>query len=870
LLFDFQLRRCHIRNEGGDIGPITPLDHSDDTFWSIRDEILSDRRQRKLMAKYFNRWYNIPISQYTENIGETRIKSIGRCSLAAQSKVSQKKHVNLFTSKRTFMLVLSLCSAVFSQAQQPIYLDSSKSINQRIDDLLGRMTLEEKIGQMNMLCSYLSVFGRRQEEKLEFARQFTEGTLRDDLGPGGGFFTLANSFLQEGTRQQVEFFNTLQRIATEKTRLKIPLLQTEEGTHGLMCADATIFPEGLAIGSTWNPDLVEKIYAAAAREARAVGIHQLFTLVIEPIRDPRLGRNQEAYSEDPYLVSCIARAIVKAIQGDNLSDPDKCVAGFCHYPGQSQPFGGLERGSMEISERTLRSVFLPSWEAAIKEGGALGVMATYPAIDGVATHGSSYILTDILRHEFGFEGLVLCEGGGLSTLVYEGFARDQKEAGILALNAGVDVGISYEDAYLKPLEQSVRDGSVSEDLVDRAVRRILRQKFRLGLFEKPFVAPERAEKIVHQKEHQDIAYETAREGIVLLKNESQLLPLSKDIQSIAVIGPNADQEKNQLGDYTSINVTQDIITILEGIKSKVGRNTNVRYVQGCHVVGDDLNEIKQAAQAAGQSDVAVVVVGENEWRTPGKKGTVGEGYDAATLELTGMQEELVKAVYDTGKPTVVVLVNGRPLATRWIAEHVPAIVEAWCPGEKGGAAVADVLFGDYNPCGHLPITIPRHAGQLPIYYNYPPSKKYWIENAWGKPYVDMAPTPLYAFGHGLSYTIFKYSGMEITPGETGPGGTIHVRVTVTNSGDRAGADVVQLYINDPISSVSTPVKELKGFKKVWLKPGESTMVQFELGPGHLSLVNRQLKRVVEPGAFNVMIGQSSDEIVLQGTFNISN
>jgi len=798
------------------------------------------------------------------------MKSIGKCQLAAQSKANQEKHVNPLISKRTFILVLILCSAVFSHAQQPIYLDSSKSIQQRVDDLLRRMTLEEKIGQMNMPCSYLRVFGKSHEKKLEFAKRFAEGTLRENLGPGGGFFTLANHVLNKGTRQQADFFNTLQEIATQKTRLKIPLLQTEEGTHGLMCADATIFPEGLAIGSTWNLDLIEEIYEITAREGRAVGIHQLFTLVIEPIRDPRLGRNQEAYSEDPYLVSCIAGAIVKAVQGNNLSAPDKCVAGFCHYPGQSQPLSGLERGAMEISEWTLRRIFLPSWETAIKEGGALGVMATYPAIDGIATHSSSYLLTDILRHEFGFEGLVLCEGSGLTTLVYEGFAENQKEAGILALNAGVDVGISYEDAYLKPLVQSVREGLVSEDLIDRAVRRILRQKFRLGLFEKPFVNVKRAEEIVHRREHQDIAHQAAREGIVLLKNENQLLPLSKDIQSIAVIGPNADHERNLLGDYTSINVTQDIVTILEGIQSKVSRDANIRYVQGCNVVGDDLNEITQASRAASKSDVAIVVVGENEWRTPGKKGTVGEGYDSATLELTGMQQELVKAVYDTGTPIVVVLVNGRPLATRWIAEHVPAIVEAWCPGEKGGAAVADVLFGDYNPSGHLPITIPRHVGQLPVYYNYPPSKKYWLENAWGKPYVDMDPTPLYAFGHGLSYTTFKYSDLEITPGETGPGGKIHISVMITNSGNRAGADVIQLYIKDPISSVSTPVKELKGLRKVWLKPGQSTKVQFELGPRQLSLVNRHLKKVVEPGEFKVMIGHSSDEIVLQGTFNISN
>ncbi len=765
-------------------------------------------------------------------------------------------------------LLLILFAAWTGAVEPAHYLDSSKPVEQRVDDLLARMTLEEKIGQMNMPCAYLGVFGDSSEEALEFARRFTEGVADEDFGPGGGFFTLANHVLQEGTRQQVEVFNALQEIATRKTRLKIPLLQTEEGTHGLMCADGTIFPEGLAIGSTWNPDLVEKMYEITAREGRAVGIHQLFTLVIEPVRDPRLGRNQEAYSEDPYLISCIAERIVKAIQGYNPSAPDKCVAGFCHYPGQSQPLSGLERGAMEISEWTLRSVFLPPWEAAIRRGGALGVMATYPAINGIATHASPYLLTHLLRHELGFEGLVLCEGGGLTTVVYEGLAEDQKRAGILALKAGVDVGISYEAAYQKPLKDSVKEGLVSEDLVNRAVRRILRQKFRLGLFERPFVDAERAVRIVHAREHQDVALQAAREGIVLLKNEDGLLPLSKELRSIAVIGPNADHEKNLLGDYTSIRVTQDIITVLEGIRSKVGPETTVRYVKGCEVVGNDLNEIEAARQAAAQADVAIVVVGENEWRTPGKKGTVGEGYDAATLELTGMQQELVQAVHTTGTPTVVVLVNGRPLATRWIARHVPAIVEAWCPGEKGGAAVAEVLFGDCNPSGHLPVTIPRHVGQLPVYYNYPPSKQYWLENAWGKPYVDMEPTPLYRFGHGLSYTTFEYSTLRITPKETGPGGTIRVDVQVRNTGDRPGADVVQLYLNDPISTVSTPVKELRGFRKVSLEPDEATDVRFELGTEHLSLVNRRLERVVEPGQFNVLVGHSSDDIALRGSFHI--
>lgn len=771
--------------------------------------------------------------------------------------------------KRSFAGLFLLAAVVpLYSADRPLYLDPAKPIGERVEDLLQRMTLEEKAGQMNMPCSYINELGSTPEEKMKFAEKFAAGTLRDDLGPGGGFFTFANHVLQEGSRQQAEFFNKLQHIAVEQTRLKIPMLQTEEGTHGLMCAMGTIFPEGLTIGSTWNPELVEIIYTIAAREARAVGIHELFTLVIEPNRDPRLGRNQEGYGEDPYLISQYARAIVKGIQGYDVSAPDKCVAGFCHYPGQSQPVGGLERGAMEISERMLRSVFLPSWEAGIKEGGALGVMATYPAIDGVPAHSSDYILTTILRHEFGFDGLVLCEGGGLETLIYEGVAKDAKQACSMNLQAGVDVGISWEEPYLKSLIECVEEGLVSEDLVNRAVRRILKQKFRLGLFENPFVDPDKAEEIVHQENHQDVALQCAREGIVLLKNEDGLLPLKKTIRSIAVIGPNADHAKNQLGDYTSLNVPQEITTILKGIQQKVGDSVTVRYVKGCNVIGEELNEISQACEAAKQSDVAIVVLGENEWGTPNKGGTDGEGYDAATLELTGVQEELIQAVYGTGTPTVAVLINGRPLAVRWIAKHVPAIVEAWLPGEKGGQAVADILFGDYNPDGHLTITFPRHVGQLPVYYNYPPSKKYWLEHAWGKPYVDMDSSPLYPFGYGLSYTSFEYGDLNITPEKTGLGGTITVSVTVKNTGSVEGGDVVQLYVNDPISSVSTPVIELKGFQKVWLKPGESKQVQFTLGPKELSLVNRHLERVVEPGDFEVMIGHNCKDIALRGSFTL--
>ena len=750
----------------------------------------------------------------------------------------------------------------------PAYLDFSLPVEKRVEDLLGRMTLEEKIGQINMPCVYVGNLGRDIQSKFEACRKFAEGTYEQGIGPGGGFFTLPNTILHEGPRQQANFLNELQKIAVEKTRLRIPLLITEEGTHGLMCSGGTIFPEGLAIGSTWNMDMVHDIYTVAAKEARAIGVHQLFTLVIEPNRDPRLGRNQEGYSEDPYLCSCIAETIAGAVQGEDISASDKVVAGFCHYPGQSQPVSGLERGAMEISERMLREVFLPPWIAGIKKGGALGVMATYPAIDGVPVHASRKILTEILREDLEFKGLVLGEGGGLSTLVYEKLAANQKEAGVLAVNAGVDVGISYEPAYMQPLIENVREGKVSMGVIDRSVRRILRLKFNLGLFENPYVDPARAEEISNSKEHQQLALQVAREGIVLLKNENNLLPLDKGVKSIAVIGPNADNKKNQLGDYVARTILQNIVTVLDGIKNKVSSETKVEYVKGCDVIGTELNEISEAQNAAKKADIAVVVLGENEWRTEGRKGTNGEGYDVASLDLTGFQEDLVKAVWETGTPTIVVLINGRPLSIRWIAEHVPSIVEAWIPGEQGGNAVADVLFGDYNPSGHLPITVPRHVGQLPVYYNFKPSKKHWIEHGWGKAYADMSALPLFEFGYGLSYTTFEYNNLRISPKVTGPAGEIHISVDVKNTGDRQGEEVVQLYINDVISSVTTPVKELKDFEKVKLNSGEQKTVMFTLTPEHLFLLDRNLECVVEPGTFDVMIGSSSEDIRLTGNFDI--
>jgi beta-glucosidase-like glycosyl hydrolase len=777
----------------------------------------------------------------------------------------------------TLGLLLSNVPGALAQSggELPVYRDPSQPVNKRIDDLLARMTLKEKIGQLNMPCVYVDELGQDIPSKLEACKRFAEGTYTDDIGPGGGFFTLSNTILHEGTRQQVEYLNQIQSIALKKTRLGIPLLETEEGTHGAMFPGATIFPEGLALGSTWDMDLIKSVYSTAAREARSVGIHQLFTLVVEPNRDPRLGRNAEGYSEDPFLCSRIAENIVHGAQGDTVSAPDKVVAGLCHYPGQSQPVSGLERGAMEISERTLREVFLRPWVAGIKKAGALGVMATYPEIDDVPTHTSEKILTKILREELGFQGLVLGEGGGLSTPIYEGIAATEKEAGVWTLRAGVDVGISYEAAYMKPLIENVEEGKVPISMIDRSVRRVLEQKFRLGLFDHPLVDPERAVQTVHAKEHQELALRAAREGIVLLKNEKNVLPLNSNLKSIAVIGPNADAPKNQLGDYTPNKLLQHIVTPLEGVKGRVSPQTQVIFAKGCDVVGNDRSGFAEAATAAKKSDVAIVVVGEQQERDSRhgesdarNRPTVGEGFDVASLDLSGVQEDLIRAVVETGTPTVVVLINARPLSIRWTAENAPAILEAWEPGERGGEAIAEALFGDYNPGGHLAITIPRHVGQLPAYYNFKPSKAYWIKKGWGERYVDMPATPLYPFGHGLSYTEFEYSNLRIDPPESRPAGTVHVRADIKNTGGRAGDEVVQLYIHDVLGTVSTPVKQLRGFHRVSLQAGETKAVDFALGPEDLSLLNRDMHWVVEPGDFEIMVGSSSEDIRLSGVLHV--
>jgi beta-glucosidase len=770
---------------------------------------------------------------------------------------------------------LLICGAPLwaqASAEPPIYLDSKRSIDERVDDLMGRMTLKEKVGQLNLPCVYVDQLGKTIPEKLNACKKFAAGTYTDEIGPGSGFFTLADTILHEGVEQQVEYFNALQKIAVTQTRLKIPLLEDEEGTHGGMFAGATVFPEGLAIGSSFDMPLVESIYAAAARESRAVGIHVLSTLVLELDRDPRMGRNEEAYTEDPYLGSRVAEAIVRGAQGTNIDAPDRVVALMTDFPTQSEPFGGLERGAITLSERLLRRDILPPWIAAITKNGALGVMAGYPEIEDIPAHGSEKWMNDVLRQELGFKGIVTSEGDGFDTLIYEGIVPNQKEAGALALRAGVDLNITYEPAYMAPLVEGVQEGRIPLALVDRAVRRVLELKFRLGLFEHPYVDLNHAKEVMHSTEHQRLALEAAREGIVLLKNERAVLPLKKDLKSIAVIGPNADSASNLFGDYAPQVVPQHVETILDGIKARVSASTHIIYAKGCNVNDQDKSGFQQAVQAAKNANVAIVVIGEQARREGEDQlaPTDGEGYDVASLDLTGVQEDLVRAIQATGTPTVLVLVNGRPLSIRWEAEHIPAIVEAWEPGEQGAAAVADVLFGDYNPSGRLAITIPRGVGQLPAYYNYPLSKSYWVDGGWThtKGYVDMPGTPLYPFGYGLSYTQFRYSNLRLEPAEIYSEGDTRVSVDIENTGREPGVETVQLYVRERFTPVATPVKQLRGFERVPLEPGQKKTVSLTLGPEDLQLLDRDMRWVVVPGTFDIMIGRSSDDIAVKGTLEV--
>jgi len=716
-----------------------------------------------------------------------------------------------------------------SERERPMYLDPKQPIDKRVEDLLGRMTLEEKVGQM---CQY-SGFSEEREVLVKDGRV---GSFLNVLG--------------------AENTNKVQRMAVEHSRLGIPLIFGLDVIHGY----STIFPIPLGSASCWDPDAVRKAVSIAAAEAASEGIHWTFAPMVDIARDPRWGRIAEGAGEDPYLGSAMARASVEGFQGQDLADPDTIVACPKHYVAYGGAEGGRDYNTVDISERVLREIYLPPFKAAIVDAGAGTVMSAFNDLSGVPASANRYILTSILRKEWGFDGFVVSDWNAIRELLSHGIAATPPEAAKEAVNAGVDMDMEG-DVYQKNLVELVREGEVSEGTIDEAVRRILRIKFRLGLFERPYVDPERAGKVIQSRENLEAALELARRSIVLLKNEGDLLPLEKEMESVAVIGPLADDRDAPLGSWSCQGNPKDVVTLLDGIKSRVSPETTVRYAKGCEIEGASTEGFENAVRIAKESDVAIVVVGETREMS-------GEAASRSSLDLPGVQEELVRAIYETGVPLVEVLMNGRPLSISWSAEHVPAILEAWFPGIQGGYAIAYVLFGDYNAGGKLPVTFPRTVGQVPIYYNHkntgrPPSAQRFTSK-----YLDIPSTPLFPFGHGLSYTRFEYSNLQINPKRAGPTGTVEIRAEVKNVGDRGGDEVVQLYLRDVVASVTRPVKDLKGFERITLAPGAKKTIVFTLTPEQLSFINRDMKRVVEPGIFEVMVGKSSGDIQLAGTFEV--
>ena len=740
------------------------------------------------------------------------------------------------------------------------YKDPSQRVEARVRDLLARMTLREKIAQMGM--HDVGAFMRDGQVEL--------GVLGETLGESG------TGCLQDpraGARASAEAVNAVQRYLVERTRLGIPGLVISECLHGHMSGGTTVFPQAIGLASTWNTELITRMASAVAREARAVGAAQALGPDLDLARDPRWGRVEETYGEDPYLVSRMGLAYIRGMQGEGPAvDQEHLVCTPKHFAAHGSPEAGMNLAPVAGGLRELRTLYLPPFEAAIRQAGALSVMPAYSEYDGVPATASKLLLNAILRQEWGFTGYVFADYGAVHMLhSFHRTAHDAAEAGRQALEAGLDLEAPSVYGYGDQLRTLVERGEVSEALVDQAVSRILRVKFLAGLFENPFADVSRLDAVVHCDDHRNLAREVARESIILLRNEDDLLPLSPAVRRIAVIGPNAAAV--QLGDYTLTSATG--VTPLEGIRAAVSDETEVIYVQGCGLWEQSTGGFAEAVAAAENSDVAVVVIGGGSmalagtgWGADDRVATCGEGFDRTELSPPGVQEDLVRAVHATGTPTVVVMVHGRPWSIEWMSENIPALLEAWYPGEEGGNALADILFGKVNPSGKLPISVPRSVGHVPAFYNHKPSARGYYHrpgapDAPGRDYVFAPPTPLYEFGHGLSYTTFEYTNLWIEPACILPAGKVRVSVDVRNAGSRAGKEVVQLYVNDLVSSVTTPVRALRQFAKVHLEPGEIVSCEFTLGPEDLRLYNQDGLWVVEPGEFEVIVGG------LKATFGVA-
>ncbi len=786
-----------------------------------------------------------------------------RCLEAAtKAKMKARTRHPLLQSLLTLSLLCATFAVTAANAQNnarapdstPKYRNPNLTIDERVADLLPRMTLEEKVQQ-------ITGGGRGQLELIDPTGTFTTEQARATMAQWW------SPDLVFTPRQSAILRNGVQRYLREKTPLGIPELFMGEALHGFMEYGSTSFPQALGLASTWDPELVHRVFTAAGEEAGARGAGQVFTPVLDIARDPRWGRTEETYGEDPFLVSRMGVAAITGLQGDSfMIGRHHVLATAKHFAAHGQPEGGTNTAPGNYSERILRENFLVPFQAAVQEAKAGSVMASYNEIDGIPSHINHWLLDRVLRQEWGFRGYVTSDGDGLQMLVNtHAVAANKGDAARLAIAAGVDYDLSDGSVY-RTLVSQVKQGVVPESAVDRAAGRVLATKFRLGLFDNPYVDPDYAEKITNNVEHRQLALRAAQKAVVLLKNEKNLLPLDlTKLKTIAVIGPNA--EGVHLGGYSRDPVHG--VSILQGIRDRVASRANVVYAEGSKLTdakpdwhgwfidnvklidpNTQVDNIKAAAELARKSDVAILVVGENE-STNREAWSERHLGDRDSLDLVGAQNDLVKAVVETGTPTVVLLINGRPLSINYIAEHVPAILEGWYLGEEGGTAAANVLFGDVNPGGKLPITFPHSVGDLPDFYNHKPSAN--------RTYAFSTRKPLYPFGYGLSYTTFHFENLRVDPSQIGVGGTARVRVDITNTGSREGDEVPQLYIHQKVASVTRPVLQLKGFQRISLKPGEKKTVEFIITPEMLSMLNVDMHEVVEPGVFEIMVGPRSDQ-----------
>jgi beta-glucosidase len=753
----------------------------------------------------------------------------------------------------------------------PAYRDPSLPLQERLTDLIIHMNLEEKIAQLFCVGRAVEMEGILFQPDGSLDQEKMASLFRN------GICQLGRPSQKRPPRAAAELTNAIQRYLVEETRLGIPALFNEEGLHGLMGVGATSFPQAIALASTWDTALIEQIFAAVAHETRARGSNYVYTPVLDLARDPRWGRVEETFGEDPYLVSRMGVAAIHGLQGRHRPiDSTHVIAVAKHFAVHGQPEGGTNAAPGNISERLIREQFLPPFEAAVKEAHVEAVMASYNEIDGVPAHVNPWLLDQVLRQEWGFPGFVTSDGFAIPQLLILHHVADQPgDAARMALLAGVDCEVPQGICYPSLLQEHLA-GRVPEAAIDRAVRRILRAKFLLGLFDElPQADPDEAERIANSPEHRQLALQAARQAIVLLKNEAGLLPLDRGaLRSIGVIGPTAADL--HLGGYAEDPGRG--VTLLEGIRQAAGGQIAVSYAEGCRISTaandwrgwaqdevhlpdptEDDERIAEALRLASQVDLVVLALGENE-------STCREAWwfnhlgDRDDLNLLGRQEELARSVLETGKPVVVVLTNGRPLTINYLAQNAPAILECWYLGQEGGTALGEVLFGEVNPSGKLPVTFPRSVGQLPVYYYQKPSAR--------RGYLFTSTEPLFPFGFGLSYTQFSYSNLRLSPAQIAPGESARVQVEVTNAGSRAGDEIVQLYIHDQVSTITRPVKELKDFCRLSLRPGETQTVEFVLTAEKLASLDQNMQWRVEPGLFDVMVGGSSVDtlnVVLQVT-----